>query len=97
MNGPATDHFLRSVEWKRNPPFFVPTATTTLSFLIVPAMLPTCDAGEDVNGVPGLELCRRERTHDDLLVYEDIHVRPSSARLVDDPIPDPRERRVERV
>src|SRR5207253_2691939 len=40
-NGPATDHFLRSAEWKRKPPFFVPTATTTLSFLIVPAMTPT--------------------------------------------------------
>src|SRR5207245_1908806 len=43
MNGPATDHFRRSDEWKRNPPFFVPTATTTLPFLIVRAMSPTCD------------------------------------------------------
>src|SRR5207245_5890214 len=96
MNGPATDHFRRSDEWKRNPPFFVPTATTTLPFLIVRAMSPTCDAGKDVNGVPGFELCLREGTHDDFLVDEDIHVRPASASLVHDSVPDPRTRCVER-
>src|SRR2546428_443292 len=87
MNGPATDHFRRSDEWKRNPPFFVPTATTTLPFLIVRGMSPTCDAGKDVNGVSGFELCLREGTHDDFLVDEDIHVRPPSACLVPDPVP----------
>src|SRR5207302_9003383 len=40
-NGPATDHFLRSAERKRNPPFFVPTATTPLSFLLVPPISTT--------------------------------------------------------
>src|SRR6058998_2131029 len=82
MKGPATDHFRRSDEWNRNPPFFVPTATTTLPFLIVRGMSPTCDAGKDVNGVPGFELCLREGTHDDFLVDEDIYVRPASAGLV---------------
>ena len=95
MNGPATDHFRRSDEWKRNPPFFVPTATTTLPFLIVRGMSPTCDAGKDVNGVPGFELCLREGTHDDFLVDEDIHVRPASTGLVHDPVPDARKRCVE--
>src|SRR5207245_3477051 len=96
MNGPSTDHVRRSGEWKRNPPFFVPTATTTLPFLIVRCMSPTCDAGKDVNGVSGFELCLREGTHDDFLVDEDIHVRSASTGLVHDPVPDPRKRCVER-
>src|SRR6266487_5287990 len=45
MTGPSTDHFLRSGEWNRNPPFFVPTATTTSPFLIR-AMSTACNARE---------------------------------------------------
>src|SRR2546425_4822843 len=53
MNGPSTDHFLRSGEWKRNPPFFVPTATTTLPFLIERAMSTTRNAGRIWTTSPG--------------------------------------------
>src|SRR5438094_6433818 len=95
MNGPATDHFLRSGEWKRNPPFFVPTATTTLPFLIERAMSTTGDAGEDVDDISGIQFRFRQRCSDEFLVHEDVHVRTAPARLVDDAIPDSREARFE--
>src|SRR2546429_5423997 len=75
MNGPATDHFFRSGEWKRNPPFFVPTATTTLPFLIERAMSTTGDAGEDVDDISGIQFRFRQRCSDEFLVHEDVHVR----------------------
>src|SRR5438046_2529391 len=95
-NGPATDHFLRSAEWKRNPPFFVPTATTTLSFLIVPTMSTTRHDGQDMHAVPRLQCHRGKRRHHEVFVQEQVHIRTSSAGLVDNPIPDSRaeERRV---
>src|SRR6266566_4377490 len=96
-NGPATDHFLRSAEWKRNPPFFVPTATTTLSFLIVPAMLTTRHAGQDMHDVPRLQCHSGKRRHHEVFVQKQVHLRTSSASLVDDPIPDSRERGIERL
>src|SRR5438093_1975864 len=95
MNGPATDHFFRSGEWKRNPPFFVPTATTTLPFLIERAMSTTGDAGEDVDDVSRIESRFRQGRSDEFLVHEDVHVRTAPARLVDDAIPDSREPRFE--
>src|SRR5437016_10666874 len=95
MNGPATDHFFRSGEWKRNPPFFVPTATTTLPFLIERAMSTTGDAGEDVDDVSRIQFRFREGRSDEFLVHEDVHVWPAPARLVDDAIPDSREARFE--
>src|SRR3989449_2656431 len=95
MNGPATDHFLRSEEWKRNPPFFVPTATTTLPFLMERAISTTGDAGEDVDDVSRIQSRFRQGRSDQFLVHEDIHVRPAAARLVDDAIPDSREVHVE--
>src|SRR2546425_160117 len=97
MNGPATDHFFRSGEWKRNPPFFVPTATTTLPFLIERAMSTTGDAGEDVDDVSRIEPRFRQGRSDEFLVHEDVHVRPAPARLVDDALPDSREAPVERA
>src|SRR2546430_10690822 len=97
MNGPATDHFFRSGEWKRNPPFFVPTATTTLPFLIERAMSTTGDAGEAVADVSRIESRFRQGRSDELLVHEDVHVRTAPARLVDDAIPDSRETRFERA
>src|SRR5213083_2219201 len=96
-NGPATDHFLRSAEWKRNPPFFVPTATTTLSFLIVPTMSTTRHAGQDMHDVPRLQCHRGKRRHHEVFVQEQVHIRTSSAGLVDNPIPDSRERGIERL
>src|SRR2546426_4474743 len=95
MNGPATDHFFRSGEWKRNPPFFVPTATTTLPFLMERAMSTTGDAGEDVDDVSRIQSRFRQGRSDQFLVHEDVHVRPAPARLVDDAIPDSREVHVE--
>src|SRR5438132_2936612 len=97
MNRPATDHFLRSGEWKRNPPFFVPTATTTLPFLIERAMSTTRNAREDMDDISGIQFRLRQRRSDQFLVHEDVHIRPASARLVDDPIADSREIRIERV
>src|SRR5207245_7893743 len=91
MNGPATDHFFRSGEWERNPPFFVPTATTTLPFLMERAMLTTGDDGEDVDDVSRIQSRFRQGRSDEFLVHEDVHVRPAPARLVDDAIPDSRE------
>src|SRR5882762_4159597 len=96
MNGPATDHFFRSAEWKRNPPFFVPTATTTLSFLIAPAMSTTRNAGQDMYDVSRLQGHIGKRRHHEVLVQEQVHVRTPAAGLVDDPIPDSRERGLER-
>src|SRR3989454_10522395 len=95
MNGPATDHFFRSGEWKRNPPFFVPTATTTLPFLMERAMSTTGDAGEDVDDVSRIQSRFRQGRSDEFLVHEDVPVRPAPARLVDDAIPDSREVHVE--
>src|SRR5712691_9770354 len=95
MNGPATDHFLRSGEWKRNPPFFVPTATTTLPFLMERAMSTTGDAGEDVDDVSRIQFRFRQGRSDQFLVHVDVHVRPAPTRLVDDAIPDSREVHVE--
>src|SRR5437867_12860339 len=95
MNGPATDHFFRSGEWKRNPPFFVPTATTTLPFLIERAMSTTGDAGADVDDVSRIESRFRQGRSDEFLVHEDVHVRPAPARLADDAIPDSRRAQVE--
>src|SRR2546422_5082378 len=95
MNGPATDHFFRSGEWKRNPPFFVPTATTTLPFLIERAMSTTGDAGEDGNDVSRIQSRFRQGRSDELLVHEDVHVRPAPARLVEHAIPDSRGLHVE--
>src|SRR5213080_210554 len=97
LKGPATDHFFRSEEWKRNPPFFVPTATTTLPFLIGPAMSTTGDAGEDMYDVSRIQFRIRQRCSDQLFVHEDVHIRPAPSRLVDDAIPDSREVRVEGV
>src|SRR5713226_10520850 len=97
MNGPATDHFLRSGVWKRNPPFFVPTATTTLPFRMERAMSTTGDTGEDVDDVSRIQFRIRQGRSDQLLVHEDVYVRPAPARLVDDAIPDSREGRVEGV
>src|SRR2546427_12180764 len=77
MNGPATDHFFRSGEWKRNPPFFVPTATTTLPFLMERAMSTTGDAGEDVDDVSRIQFRFRQGRSDEFLVHEDVHVRPA--------------------
>src|SRR5438105_4538245 len=96
-NGPATDHFLRSAEWKRNPPFFVPTATTTLSFLIVPAMSTTRYAGQDMHDAPRLQCHRGKRRHHEVFVQEQVHIRRSSASLVDNPIPESRERGIDRL
>src|SRR5947209_19924096 len=90
MNGPATDHFFRSGEWKRNPPFFVPTATTTLPFLIERAMSTTGDAGEDVDDISGIQFRFRQRCSDEFLVHEDVHVRTAPARPRDDASPDSR-------
>src|SRR2546426_7010360 len=95
MNGPATDHFFRSGEWKRNPPFFVPTATTTLPFLMERAMSATGDAREDMDDVSRIHFRSRQGRHDRSRVHEDVHVRPAPARLVDDAIPDSREVHVE--
>src|SRR5438876_962775 len=96
-NGPATDHFLRSAEWKRNPPFFVPTATTTLSFLIVPTMSTTRHAGQDMHDVPRLQCHRRKGRHHELFVQEQVHIRKSSAGLVDNPVQESPERGLERL
>src|SRR3989442_10916701 len=95
MSGPATDHFFRSGEWKRNPPFFVPTATTTLPFLMERAISTTGDAGEDVDDVSRIQPRFRQGRSDQFLVHEDVHVRPAPARLVDDAIPDSWEVHVE--
>src|SRR5437867_7565875 len=95
MNGPATDHFFRSGEWKRNPPFFVPTAPTTLPCLIERAISTTGDAGEDVDDVSRIDSRFRHGRSDEFLVHEAVHVRPAPARLVDDAIPDSREARFE--
>src|SRR5947199_1616927 len=97
MNGPATDHFFRSGEWKRNPPFFVPTATTTLPFLIEQAMSTTGDAGEDVDDVSRIESRFRQGRSDEFLVHEDVHVRPAPARRVDDAHTQSRYARFERT
>src|SRR2546427_11367107 len=94
MNGPATDHFFRSGEWKRNPPFFVPTATTTLPFLIERAMSTTGDAGEDVDDVSRIESRFRQGRSDEFLVHEEVHARPAPSPIVHDSIPDSRERQV---
>src|SRR6266545_3891234 len=75
MTGPSTDHFLRSEEWNRNPPFFVPTATTTLPFLIR-AMSTSCNAREDMDHIPAPEPCFGERRPQEVLVHEDVHVLP---------------------
>src|SRR5207245_821389 len=77
MNGPATDHFFRSGEWKRNPPFFVPTATTTLPFLMERATSTTGDAGEDVDDVSRIQFRFRQGRSDQFLVHEDVHVGPA--------------------
>src|SRR3989454_10217687 len=97
MNGPATDHFFRSGEWKRNPPFFVPTATTTLPFLIERATSTTRNAGEDMDDISGIQFRLRQRRADQFLVHEDVHIGPTSARFVNDPVPDARKIRIERV
>src|SRR2546427_12898559 len=89
MNGPATDHFFRSGEWKRNPPFFVPTATTTLPFLIERAMSTTGDAGEDVDDVSRIQFRFRQGRSDEFLVHEDVHVWPAPAALRTTGIPSP--------
>src|SRR5207249_4772336 len=84
--GPAIVHFLRSGEWKMKPPFFVPTDTTTLPFLIAPATLTTCNAGESMHDVPGHERHLAEGRHDEFLVHEDVHVRPSRPGFVHDAV-----------
>src|SRR5438552_3707629 len=93
--GPAIVHFLRSGEWKMKPPFFVPTDTTTLPFLIAPATLTTCNAGENMHDVPGHERHLAEGRHDEFLVHEDVHVGPSRPSFVHDAVADPGERRFE--
>src|SRR2546426_2727994 len=89
-NGPATDHFLRSAEWKRNPPFFVPTATTTLSFLMAPAMSTTGHAGQDMHDVSRLHRNAGKWRHHEVLVQEHVHVRTPAPRLIDHSVPDSR-------
>src|SRR2546430_10741484 len=78
-----------------NPPFFVPTETTTLPFLIALATLTTCNAGENMHDVAGHERHLAQGRHHELLVHEDVHVRPSRPGLVHDALADPRERRFE--
>src|SRR5256885_107376 len=97
MNGPATDHFFRSGEWNRSPLFFVPTATTTLPFLIADAMSTTGHTGQDMHDVPGLQRHVREGRHHELRVQEHVHDRPSAAGLIHHPMPNPRERGLERL
>jgi len=77
------------------PPFFVPTDTTTLPFLIAPATLTTCNAGENMHDVPGHERHLAEGRHDEFLVHEDVHVGPSRPSFVHDAVADPGERRFE--
>src|SRR5438046_9068791 len=77
------------------PPFFVPTDTTTLPFLIAPATLTTCNAGENMHDVPGHERHLAEGRHDEFLVHEDVHVGPSRRRFVHDAVAEPGARRVE--
>lgn len=91
------DHLRRSFEWKTNAPFFVPATTATLPFGIEPATLTTCDAGEDVDDVPRREPHVREGRPHELVVHEDVHVFAPAARLVHDPIADPREGGLEPV
>src|SRR5207247_5135728 len=78
-----------------NPPFFVPTDTTTLPFLIAPATLTTCNAGENMHDVPGHERRLAAGRHDEFLVHEDVHVGPSRPSFVHDAVADPGERRFE--
>src|SRR5437763_16823278 len=77
------------------PPFFVPTDTTTLPFLIAPATLTTCNAGENMHAVPGHERHLAEGRHDEFLVHEDVHAGPSRPSFVHDAVADPGERRSE--
>ena len=77
------------------PPFFVPTDTTTLPFLIAPATLTTCNAGENMHDIPGHERHLAEGRHDEFLVHEDVHVGPSRPSFVHDAVADPGERRFE--
>src|SRR5438309_10785908 len=95
MNGPATDHFFRSGEWNRNPPFFVPTATTTLPFLIADATSTTGHTGQYMHDVLGLQRHVREGRHHELLVQEHVHERTSAAGLIHHPMPTPPERGLE--
>src|SRR5436309_16074769 len=88
MNGPATDHFFRSGEWKRNPPFFVPTATTTLPLLMERAISTTGDAGEVVIDVSRIQSRFRQVRSNQFLVHVDVHLRSSSSRLVKREIQD---------
>src|SRR5437867_13210229 len=78
-----------------NPPFFVPTETTTLPFLIARATLTTCNTGENMHDVAGHERHLAEGRHHELLVHEDVHVRSSRPGLVHEAFEDRRERRVE--
>src|SRR3989304_9133466 len=94
QKGPPPAVFRRSAEWKRNPPFFAPTASTTLPFLIAFATSTTCDTGEDVHDVPGCEANVWQRIPRELVVHKDVHVLPSPSGLVADPVPNPGEHRL---
>lgn len=94
MYGPVKDHFLRSGEWKTNPPFRVPTSTTVLPFLTL-TKATTCDAGEDVDLVSGREPHAVGSPSDEFVVHEDVHVLAEAARLVEDAVPDAWEGHIE--
>jgi len=50
-----------------------------------------------MDDISGIQFRLRQRRSDQFLVHEDVHIRPTSARLVDDPIADSRKIRIERV
>ena len=50
-----------------------------------------------MHDVPRLQCHTGKRRHHEVLVQEQVHVRTPAARLVDHPIPDSRERGLERL
>src|SRR5256885_16818905 len=96
-SGLCKEHLLRLGDVNRIPPFYFSTASTTPPFYNSDAMSTTGHTGKDMHDVPGLQRHVREGRHHELLVQEHVHERTSAAGLIHHPMPNPRERGLERL